>query len=234
MERYDLKTKFMQEVVVEGKRLGRHVEHDTRSLAFSVELLGWPIKQVEHIRHEPIFNQGSLGSCTGNAAVGMLACDPFFRPAWLNQLNEDQAIKIYTQATALDNVPGQYPPDDTGSSGLAVCKALRNNGFCKSYQHAFGLKAAVATLAVRPVIVGFGWYDSFDSPDADGLIKISQDAQIRGGHETVLVAVDPIRKLVKGNNSWGSGWGNQGSYWLSYGDLDRLLHEGGDVTTIAV
>lgn len=233
MPKYDMKTRLFEEQVIEDKRLGRHVEHDARSLDYAVEFVAWPKVAVEHKRNIPILDQGNLGSCTGNAATGMLGCDPFWKPT-MTSLDEAFAIQMYEQATALDNVPGKYPPDDTGSSGLAICKALRKNGWCKNYHHAFGLKSAVSTLTRQAVIIGIGWYDSFDQPDSTGRIKISPNAGIRGGHEVVLRFEDPVRKLVKGDNSWGEGWGLNGSFFLGWDDFDRLLHEGGDVTTISI
>ena len=35
---------------------------------------------------------------------------------------EGFAVKLYEDATVVDGYPGEYPPDDTGSSGLAICK----------------------------------------------------------------------------------------------------------------
>ena len=34
---------------------------------------------------------------------------------------EQFAVALYSDATKVDAYPGTYPPDDTGSSGLAIC-----------------------------------------------------------------------------------------------------------------
>ena len=94
-------------------RLGRHVEHDPQSRAFSAGTAA--IKTVTYQRHGSAFDQGDLGSCTGNAMAGVLMTDPF----WVRgrNLTEADAVALYKAATKLDDIPGKSPPDDTGSSG---------------------------------------------------------------------------------------------------------------------
>jgi hypothetical protein len=62
-------------------RLGRHVQHDPRSLRYAHGVLPkTAIKTVDWTRRAPIFDQGQLGSCTGNAAAGLLGTDSATRP----------------------------------------------------------------------------------------------------------------------------------------------------------
>ena len=58
--------------------LGRHVNHDPRSRRFAFRAQQATLAPVFHERHVPIFDQGSLGSCTGNAALGILATGPYW------------------------------------------------------------------------------------------------------------------------------------------------------------
>lgn len=210
--------------------LGRHVEHDPRSREFVATLAPAP-RTVEHHRHCPPFDQGQLGSCTGNAIAGLLMTDPVRHVSW--HFTERMAVDLYERATRLDSIPGQYPPDDTGSSGLAAAKAAKSRGYISGYAHAFGLDQALAALTLQPVIIGVNWYDSFDQPSPPGLVTITPGAQVRGGHEFELVGLDVAGKTVHACNSWGTGWGNNGFFHLSWSDLDRLLHEQGDVTTVS-
>ena len=62
-------TKILKEKAGAG-RLGRHVEHDPRSRAFSAGTAAF--KTIRHLRHGKAFDQGDLGSCTGNAMAGVL------------------------------------------------------------------------------------------------------------------------------------------------------------------
>ena len=210
------------------RRLGRHVEHDPASLAYPAAVAPQIITTV-HIRHCPPYDQGNLGSCTGNAMAGLLMTGPFWQPS--RTLTEADAVNLYEKATHLDGVPGVYPPDDTGSSGLAVAKAAKAHGWIAGYRHAFGLNHALGALTVAPVIIGINWYDSFDTPDKNGLIRITPGAQVRGGHEVCLRAVSVENRQMRGTNSWGASWGLGGEFLLGWDDLARLLAEHGDVTT---
>ncbi len=208
-------------------RLGRHVEHDSRSLSYLIDPTGIPIVTQMWGRSIPILDQGNLGSCTGNAATGALGTAPFFATETIG-LDENEAVNLYEAATLLDSDPQHYPPDDTGSTGLAVAKACKNAGLISGYQHATSLAAMLAALMAGPVIMGANWYEGFDSPDGDGFVTIS--GNVRGGHEFELRGVDVEKQRIHADNSWGAGWGKNGSFSFSYADAERLLGEQGDVT----
>ena len=235
-----LHVKRIPERRIEGRRLGRHVRHDPRSLAYLVpERDPATLTSVRHERAISVLDQGSLGSCTGNAAEGCVGSQPFYgvipgtvpaRPTGSPVADEDQAVALYSAATRLDDYDGSYPPEDTGSDGLSVAKAAQRAGLISGYQHCTSLNAALAALAERPVITGINWYDSFDDPAADGFIAIAAGAQVRGGHEICLDELNVERKTVWFTNSWGTGWGKDGRAYMTWNDFGRLLKEDGDVT----
>jgi hypothetical protein len=225
-------------------RLGRHVRHDPRSRAYGFSGAAVSeLRSVVHRRLVPVFDQGAVGSCTGNAILGALGTDPFYgtipddhprRPTGDADHDEELAVQLYSEATRLDDVRGVYPPTDTGSSGLGVCKAAKAAGLISGYQHAFSLEAALRALVLRPVIVGTVWLEAFDSPDADGTIAVPAhgivDAEVRGGHEYVLDEIDVERQRVGATNSWGASYGADGRMYLSFADLGTLLAADGDCT----
>lgn len=216
----------------QGGRLGRHLHFDDRSWNFPVRLLkGAAIQTRTWDRPTKPFNQGELGSCTGNGAVGV-ACTKPCRQAGL-RYTEALAKKVYSHATHADTIVGAWPPKDTGSTVLGAMKALRELGLTKGYRWCFGLDDVLKTLStLGPVEVGVNWYEGFDKPDAKGLVKIG--GAIRGGHAFELLGVDAEKKLVWGINSWGSDWGLEGRFALSWKDLDRLLHEDGEASTVTI
>lgn len=231
-----MKLSLLEEHIIEGKRLGRHIEHDPRSRNFAYEATVATLVPVEHKRHGGIFNQGQLGSCTGNAACGAKNTEPLYHAGSTHLIVEAGAVDIYSLATRLDGLSdGYWPPHDTGSSGLAVSKAMKQEGMIGSYQHAFDMDAALAALQAGPVITGVNWYEGFDTPDANGLVKIS--GQIRGGHELVArgyqPAANPDDALIKLDNSWGTSWGLNGSFFWTVATWRTLLSEQGDVTIFA-
>jgi hypothetical protein len=71
---------YLPRVDLPGRRLGRHVNHDPRSLSYLVAGPAAAVtpKSVKWDRHVPSFDQGDLGSCTINAGLGILATDPYW------------------------------------------------------------------------------------------------------------------------------------------------------------
>jgi hypothetical protein len=216
--------------IAERYYLGRHVEHDERSKAYAITRQAGLPTNSSFARHCAPFDQGELGSCTGNAMAGVLMTDPLWQPGRL--LTESDAVRLYSEATHLDKIRGSYPPSDTGSSGLAVAKAAKKEGWFTRYVHAFGLDDLLHGLSQRPGILGMNWYTSFDTPLATGECPLTAGATIRGGHEVQMFRLDVDAKRVWCYQSWGATWGGlgDGTFWFSFDTLQRLLNEQGDAT----
>lgn len=225
--------KQIEEHVVEGKRLGRHVEHDPRSRNFAYEKTTPSFKTVMHRRYGSLFDQGQIGSCTGNAMAGAVNTSPVHKRG-TRTLGESNAVDLYELATVLDGIPGQYPPDDTGSSGLAVAKAAQQKGYISAYQHAFDITAALSALQESPIIVGVNWYEGLDNPASDGLVAIA--GSVRGGHEFLIrgfhLRDNLLDSYVMADNSWGTSWGDKGHFHFTVSTLEQLLAEQGDATIL--
>jgi hypothetical protein len=232
------------EFKLDGLPLGRHVEHDDRSRQYAFQvpehLVSGQLQPVRHQRFVPVLDQGNLGSCCGNAAEGVAGTGSVFqaipptvagRPSPTDAVGDEaQAVALYAAATLLDNVPGSYPPDDTGSTGVAAAKAAVKAGLIAGYQHTFSLADALAALQLVPLMFGINWYDSFDQVGPDGLVTITPGAQVRGGHEIVADELDVTRRVVGFTNSWSASWGLGGRFYIGWGDVEQLLGEQGDVT----
>ena len=147
--------------------LGRHVLHDDRSRDFDAELLVAGItpnsRTVIHQRVIPPWDQGSTGSCTAHAALGLMMTEPYF--SWQAGLNrtskiysEDDVLRFYGRETQLDDrqIPGSYPAEDTGSTGLWSMKTLRDWSLITQYRHAFSFNTLTRLLQVTPVSLPAG------------------------------------------------------------------------------
>ncbi len=226
----------------EDPRLGRHVQHDPRSLRYAHGVLPkTAIRSVDWARRVPIFDQGDLGSCTGNAAAGLVGTDSQARAGLTSvtidsdvlPVDEDFAVHVYELATSLDEFDGQYPPTDTGSSGIGAAKALVNLGLAARYTHAFSLPALQSALQSGPVMAGTVWLNSMFDTDRDGYVIVDRTSGEAGGHEYVISAYDATRQAFRLDNSWGTSWGVHGSAWYRQSDLQWLLSQDGDVTVPA-
>jgi hypothetical protein len=206
-------------------RLGRTLHLDARSLAYAVErdaaAMGRTPKTVLWQRVLGILDQGSLGSCTGNAGVGALGTQPFY-DAMGRQMPLDvaaaerYAVQLYADATRLDVWPGSYPPEDTGSSGLAVCKVLRSRGVIAGYRWATSPAGLARLLQEGPVLLGMPWYERVLRAGAHGFIDRPgwRGTPIAGGHEVELIGIqvdehDLSKSVLTFANSWGQ-WGDGG------------------------
>jgi hypothetical protein len=223
-------------------RLGRHKEHDSASLGYAVPI--WQAQPKRATTHWPSpfgpLNQSELGSCTGNALAGFLNTD-YAMPTRTKthaaqQFTETDAVKLYELATTLDAIPGSYPPTDTGSTGLGVCKAGIKLGYLSAYNWVFGFTSLQITLEFMPLITGTLWTQPMFNP-VNGLVKVGpiNDATVAGGHEYLLTGIDYQNQVIEARNSWGDvhdwpGCKPGGYFAIGFKDFQQLLGNGADVT----
>ena len=223
--------RLLPERLVPRHRLGRHVQFDERSKSFRVSLPSTEVVTRLWERSVPAFDQGELGSCTGQGAAGLLCTEPFRVEGWT--YTDKLAVFLYQNATEDDEIEGSFPPTDTGSTVLAAMKATTRLGYAKSYLWCFGLDDALRTLSqAGPIEVGINWYEGFDEPDKNGRIRFGGD--VRGGHAFEILGVETDARLVTAINSWGPEWGKDGRFTISWDDLERLLYEDGEAATLVV
>jgi hypothetical protein len=228
------------EEVVDGKRLGRHMDARTATKrdAGGPPPMARTIVSVAHKAFGLPLNQGNVGKCTAEMIAG--ACNT--RPHYMSNLSplprtlgDHDTDKVYTRETANEGQP--WPANDPGGTGIYAAEAAIELGICSDYQVATDLDEMLRALVLRPVGTGINWYDSFDSPDSSGVVTITPGAQVRGGHEIVAVAIDAVAKRIGLPNSWGTEFGVAipscgvpgGCFWVPFDVMDRLLGEGGDV-----
>lgn len=218
--------------------LGRNIRTDSRSLAYPFTGQGLSLVSANHVRHVGPFDQGDTGSCTGNAAIGKMATDPYFQtrtPIDRYALTEQGARDCYSDATFLDSYPGAWPPDDTGSDGTAVAQALKVAGDISGYTHATTGVAARLALGRGPVIVGMKWYNSMFAVGPGGRMVVDPSSELAGGHEICFDMIDVDKGQCWFTQSWGPGFGVTrdaipGRAYFTFDDFDRLIEDQGDCT----
>lgn len=219
-------------------RLKRYVEHDEASRAYALPTEGaidkstWTDKRVR--LYDPVPNpEQTIGNCTMCAEAMVLNAVGNRRTGVV--LNMDWALRGYEWETANDEFPGQWPPDDTGSSGLSAAKAAQHSGDGGVYQWIFGGADGVvqAIMSGRAISVGTTWYDAqfTGSKLYYGKPVVAPGGSIAGGHQYVAHGYAHASDRVLFRCWWGPEDGSldvHRDFWMSRGDLNDLLADQGD------
>lgn len=212
--------------------LGRHVLHDATSRDYDARLLVKPVTLASTIHTSLVepWDQGYVGQCTAEAALGLLMTEPFHDGQWEFTGTGDTAdtLAFYREETLVDDrhIPGHYEPDDTGSTGLWSMKVLKRRGIATSYHHVFNWHTLLQTLMRHPVSMGVAWFGTMFEPDARGVVTFDStiDEPI-GGHQICVVGFDLEHEELVFRNSWGTSWGVDGYGRLSFVKAQELLYD---------
>lgn len=210
----------------ESPLLGRQMFHDSRSFAFplltgTIDRSTWRDKAIRLYDPLPNPNQ-AVGCCTGVAKCNQL--NAIGNRVIGRVLDMGDAEALYSWASAHDPWPGQWPPVDTGSSGLASAQAAAEFGIGGEYRWIFGGADEVVQNVIegRAISVGTWWYWDMFNQDPTGQIHVGGGQA--GGHQYIIRGYDVDRDLVL-LRCW---WGQFRDAWLARSDLDSLLRDGGD------
>lgn len=211
--------------LITDPRLGRLPEFDERNLLHPIRAL-LPVEAKKPRSYSwsvPVrLDQGNVGACVGFSFAHELAARPAKMP-WLKNVD---GMKIYKEAQEHDQWPGN---DYEGSSVLGGVKAVMKlyPKAYGSYKWAFGLEDLILTLGYYgPVVLGTNWYSGMFTPNSAGIIPV--EGYVAGGHAYLANRVHVRKELIGIHNSWGSSWGNDGTAWITFSDMQRLLREGGE------
>jgi C1A family cysteine protease len=193
-----------------------------------------------------VYDQGQLGSCTGNAIAAAYEFDvkkqgkKDFLPSRLfiyyNERLMENTIQSDAGAEIRDGIksiaqygvcPESYWPYDIRKFAnkppkTAYKSALLHQAvtYRRVSQTVADLKACLASGI--PVVIGFSVYESFESDEVarTGVLNMpAPGEQLLGGHAVLVVGYDDAtgRWLVR--NSWGSGWAQAGYFTMPYAYL---------------
>jgi C1A family cysteine protease len=195
----------------------------------------------------PVYDQGQLGSCTGNGIAAALQFDRMKQKLTPNFI--PSRLFIYYNERVMEHTVAS----DSGAQIRDGIKSVGQQGDCpetewpyniasfaqkppaKCYTDALKYKAVLYQRVLQnvnqmkgclasgyPFVFGFTVYDSFESqPVAQtGVVPMPASAEkVLGGHCVVAVGYDDAQQRFIVRNSWGTGWGMQGYCTMPYAYL---------------
>lgn len=203
----------------------------------------------------PVFDQGELGSCTGNAWAGALEYEEnlqaekfisfsrlfiYFNERLLDgDIDEDggaeirQGIKTLVKFGACSEVSWPYDVAQFKNRPSVECYSEAELHKALQYSRVDQTENAIthALAAGHPVVLGIQIYDAFESEAVakDGLVPMPNfdTEQCQGGHAVLIVGYDYNKRLYKVRNSWGPDWGDHGYFYLpfEYVHSDQLAED---------
>ena len=189
----------------------------------------------------PVWDQGSLGSCTAQALVAAFGF--IHKPTFMGS----RLFLYYNERMVEHDIS-----NDSGASLSDGVKCLKKYGICPEDQYPYVIdkfakpppatvyKSALEHKAVSvknitnslasmqnalasgfPFVIGISIFDQFESKVVakTGMVPLPNNlSKLLGGHAVLVVGYDNATSLFKVRNSWGTGWGINGSgyFYLPY------------------
>jgi C1A family cysteine protease len=216
---------------------------DTRDKLYAPRLAGSLPTQCDlRPSMPPVYDQGQLGSCTGNAIAGAMEYErdrqglSDYTPSRLFVYYNERALEgtvssdsgaVIRDGIKVVNSDGVCPetlwPYDIGMFTVKPprrCFVAAETDKAVQYeavQTLGDLKDAIASNL--SVVFGFTVYESFESPAVaqSGVLPMPKPHETTvGGHAVVAVGYDDATSQVIVRNSWGASWGAQGYFYMPY------------------
>jgi C1A family cysteine protease len=195
----------------------------------------------------PVYDQGQLGSCTGNAIAGAIQFErekqklsPDFIPSRLFIYYNERVIEGTVESDSGAQIrDGIKSVGTTGACPESVWPYDISKFAVKPPANAF--KAGHKDKVVRysrvlqtpaqlkgclasgyPFVFGFTVYESFESQQvaSTGVVPMPGPRESTiGGHAVMAVGYDDASQRFTVRNSWGEGWGQEGYFTIPYAYL---------------
>ena len=192
----------------------------------------------------PVYDQGQLGSCTGNAIAGAIQFEQkkqgltVFQPSRLfiyynervieNTVNSDAGAQIRDGVKSVSSLgvcpETEWPYDINKFADKPGPQAYKDATKCEAvgYQrldssNLMQLKGCLASG--YPFVFGFTVYDAFESPEVakSGVLNMpGPKEKVQGGHAVLCVGYDDPSQRFIVRNSWGKDWGQKGYFTIPY------------------
>ena len=202
---------------------------------------------------DPVYDQGSLGSCSGNAFAGAYNYELRFQGLAPLTPNPSRLFLYYAEREIEGTVN-----QDSGAMLGDGCKALNQSGICsekiwgydidkftvkpinEAYTEAANHKLlqfnAVHDLNdikhslanKKPVVMGIMLYASFETNDVatTGIVPMPDTnmEECLGGHAVLCVGYNDSKQWLVVRNSWSMAWGSGGYFYLPYTYITNGLY----------
>lgn len=190
----------------------------------------------------PIEDQGSLGSCTGQAIAGSIELlnkrnnKPtdvsrlfiyYYERVLLGTVNYDSGayirdgIKVTNKYGA--SLESYWPYNITKYKDEPILEARTDalNRKVTRYERVMDYNGCIDALSNGyPVVIGFYVYSSFMTYNVarTGVMPYpnTRREQLLGGHAVLLVGYNKSKKVFIARNSWGAGWGDRGYFYMPF------------------
>ena len=220
---------------------------DARDFLYAAPLIRFPqgLPPAIDLRNEcpPIYDQGQLGSCTGNGVAGAIEFDlrkqgsKDFIPSRLfiyyNERVMEHTVSQDSGAQVRDGIKsvatlGAPPETDWPYDIAKFAERPPATAYADAKQDLVSAYSRVSQSLPQmqgclaegyPFVFGFTVYESFESQDvADrGVVPMpSPGENVVGGHCVVAVGYDNSKRMFIIRNSWGPDWGIKGYCMMPY------------------
>lgn len=191
----------------------------------------------------PIYDQGDLGSCTANGIAAAFDFErsmqnlPFMAPSRLaiyygeraieGDVSDDSGaqirdgIKVTLSGVGPESLwpydPSKFA-EKPSSAYYAEASKHRTMSYSRVTQLPYFFKHCIGILG-RPIPFGFTVYESFESDAVaqSGVVPLPGPGERSiGGHCVCAVGYDDHKGMFLCRNSWGTGWGIAGYFWMPY------------------
>jgi C1A family cysteine protease len=231
-----------------------HELPDARDFLYAAPLIRFPqgLPPSVDLRSEcpPVYDQGQLGSCTGNAIAGAIEFDQRkqgnkeFTPSRLfiyyNERVIERTVSQDSGAQVRDGIKsvatlGAPPETDWPYDIQKFAQKPPAAAYTDALQDIVSSYARVAQVLTQmqgclaegyPFVFGFSVYESFESEAVaqTGIVPMPAPGEaVVGGHCVVAVGYDNAKRAFIIRNSWGTNWGMKGYCLMPYEYLIRPL-----------
>ena len=195
----------------------------------------------------PVYDQGQLGSCTGNAIAGSIEYEQIKKK--ILKPFVPSRLFIYYNERVIENAVNQ----DSGAMIRDGMKAVSTQGACNettwpyiiskfktkpnatAFKEGLKYEAKVYSRVTQdlnslkqclasgdPFVFGFTVYSSFESATVTktGIVPMpASNESVLGGHAVLCVGYDDSIQRFIVRNSWGPTWGMKGYFTMPYAYL---------------